>query len=266
MKLLVIVTTIAITLINEGHAESYGINFLGNTSGKVTGSAGVIPIANWNNITNSTFTSGIIQSSDGLSSATLTLSGAASRTWNSGTVNDGGNGSLFNGYMDLGANNNVGSVVTATTVIGGLSGSQYDVFIYVQADAARPGSNTDYLPNYTINGTRYYTATLGGGGFSGFIRAGTTLANNNIYPPSLAYGNYIEVDNVTPVNGVITILGEADTQSWRSPLNGIEIVASTKDPRIISQPAALRLYTGQSAQFSAGGDYLVNGHDFYQWR
>ncbi len=264
MKLWVIVTFVVITLINEGHADSFGINFLGNTSGKVTGSAGVVPMANWNNITNSTFTSGIIQSGDGLTPATLTLSGAASRSWNSGTVNDGGNGSLLNGYMDLGANNTVGSTATATTVIGGLSGSQYDVFLYVQADAARPANNTDYLPNYTINGTRYYAATLGGNGFAGWVRAGTTLANNHNYPPGLTYGNYIEIDNVVPVNGTITILGEADTQSWRSPLNGIEIVASSNLPRITSRPAALQLYTGKSAQFSVTA--TSPSSMFYQWR
>ena len=255
---------IFITAVNQGRAESYGINFLGNTTAKVIGNAGVLPMANWNNITNATFTAGTILSSDGLTSATLMISGAAARAWNSGTVNDGGNGSLLNGYMDLGSNNTVGSTVTATNVISGLPGSQYDVFLYMQADAARPGNNTDRLPNYTINGTRYYTATLGGSSFGGFIRAGTTSANNNNYPPGLTYGNYVEVDNVVPINGTITILGEADTQSWRSPLNGIEIVASTQAPRITNQPAAARLYTGSLAQLSVGA--TSPAPMFYRWR
>jgi hypothetical protein len=259
MAVLIVVFSIC-----QSGAESFGINYLGNMTAGVTGTAGVVPISGWTNIDNATYVNGTIRSSDGSTVATLTLSGAASRGWNSGTANDGGNGSLMNGYMDLGANNNVGSKTAATSVISGLAGSQYDVFLYLQADTARPGNNSDYLPNYNINGVRYYTAVLGGNNFTGFIRADTALTNNNLYPPSLTYGNYIEIDGVMPMNGAITITGEADAQSWRSPLNGIEIVASTKLPRITRQPAAFRLYTGKSVQFSVSAtsaDAMA-----YQWR
>jgi hypothetical protein len=256
-------TVFAVVNAQVVQAEFFGINFLGDTTDKVTGTAGVAPISAWTNIANATFTSGIIRSSDNSVSASLTLSGAAARTWHTGTLNDGANGSLMDGYMDLGANNNVGSAYTATNVISGLTGSAYDVFLYVQADTARPGGSTDRLPNYTINGTRYFTATVGGG-FGGFIQAGTTTANNNTYPSALTYGNYIEIDNVAPVGGAITILGEGDTSSYRSPLNAIEIMASPTVPYIINQPASLRLYTNQTAQFSVAARSMADMA--YQWR
>ena len=206
---------------NIAQAESFGIHFLGNDANQVTGIAGVKPVSGWNNIANSSFTSGSISSSDGLVSATLAMSGNG-RTlgWNSGITADGGSGSLMRGYNDAGVNNSV------TDTISGLTGSAYSVFLYTQGDTKRPANGTDGLPNYTINGTRYYTATMGGGGtFPGFKQGGVTFANSNTYPTALTYGNYIEIDNVVPVNGAITISANSDNGAWRSPLNGIEIVA-----------------------------------------
>ena len=205
---------------NQVLAESYGVNFLGNAGTPVTGSAGVVPIGNWNNIANATFTSGTILSSDGLSSATLSLSGSGSANacWHSGTSADGGNGSLMNGYVDAGPN------APATAAVSGLTGSSYNIYIYVHGDTARPGNDSDWLPNYTVNGITYYTAALGGGSFSGFVAAGITGVNNNTYPPSLTFGNYIEIQNVAPVGGALTISASLDNQTWRSPFNGFEIV------------------------------------------
>jgi hypothetical protein len=210
---------------NQGHAQSFGINFLGNTSDPVTGLAGVLPIGNWNNISNTTFTSGSILSSDGLSSATLSLSGSGSANgWHSGTVSDGGNGSLLDGYMDT------GTTSTGIAAISGLTGSLYNIFIYDEGDAARPGNGGDWLPNYTINGFTYYTATLTGA-FSGFVQGGVTTVNNNTFPTSLVYGNYIEIDNVAPIAGAITVSANSDTQTWRSPFDGFQIVP-TPEPSV----------------------------------
>jgi hypothetical protein len=241
-------------------AESFGIKYLGNTTDTVTGTAGVVPIARWNNIANATFNSGTIVSSDGLISATLTCSGPGkANTWRSGSVPDGGNGSLLDGYNDAGQNGRV------TNVIGGLSGTSYTVYLYTAGDSARPANNTEWLPNYIVNGTEYCTATANGsGGFGGFFQGGISLANINTYPPPVAYGNYIEIDNVLPVGGVITVAANADNRTWRSPLNGIEIVATINAPQIKVQPAAQRLYTGSIAQFSV----VIQGASpfAYRWR
>jgi len=201
--------------------QSFGVNFLGNSGDSVTGSAGVVAIGNWNNIANTNFTSGSIQSSDGLSSVALSLSGGGSANgWHSGTTSDGGNGSLLDGYIDA------GTTSTGTATISGLTGSLYDVYIYDEGDSVRPSNNGDYLPNYAVNGTTYYTATLAGGGsFNGFVEGGIALANNNTYPTDLTYGNYIEIQGVDPIAGAITISANSDTQTWRSPFNGFELVS-----------------------------------------
>src|ERR1022692_4229318 len=237
---------ILVTWTGHARAESFGIHFLGNTSDNVAGSAGVVPISGWNNIANATFASGTILSSDGLASITLTRSGPGrANVWHSGSVTDGGNGSLLAGYNDVTQNN------PATNVISGLTGPAYTIYLYTAGDAARPGNNGDWLPNYTVNGAEYCTATLNGSGvFPGFTQGGITSVNTSAYPPPVVYGNYIEIDNVTPVIGVVTISAGADTRTWRSPLNGIEIVARSNKPLIKEQPASLRLYNGVQAQFS----------------
>ncbi|HEV2692542.1 MAG TPA: hypothetical protein VG347_06560 [Verrucomicrobiae bacterium] len=228
---------ISMPLCNQVNAQSFGVKFLGNTSDNVTGTAGVVAISGWNNIGNG-FSSGSILANDGLTAANLTMSGAfpGDGGWHSGATSDGGNGSLMNGYLDLGAN--IGSH-QATSTISGLTGSSYSIYMYIFGDASHPGNSGDWLANYSINGTTYYAAQLGngtttynttattvGGSFSGFVQGNTYGANFNTASalPS-DFGNYIRIDDVTPVDGAITITGEADAQSWRSPLNGFEIVA-----------------------------------------
>jgi hypothetical protein len=246
-------------IMGYARAESFGIKFLGNSATTVNGSAGVIAITGWNNIAISNFTAGTVWSSDGSVSATLTRSGpGAANTWHSGSAGDGGNGSLLDGYNDLQKNS------PAMNIISGLTGSSYTVYLYTAADTARPSNNGDWLPNYTVNGTVYCTATVdGNGAFLGLIQGGVTAVNNNTYPPALASGNYIEIDNVVPVGGVITITANSDNRTWRSPLNGIEIVASTKAPLIQTPPAAQRLYTNGVAQFTV----VAKGVSplFYNW-
>ena len=231
---------LSISICNQTNAQSFGIKFLGQTTDPVTGSAGVVPISGWNNIANATYNSGTVLSSDGLSSATLTLAGpGAHNTWrSSGGVLTGGNDSLMNGYMDLGGGVNG----TATATISGLvSGSLYNVFIYDYSDQTRPSNNGDWLSNYSVNGGAVsYVPTLGvgtstydatsatvGGAFSSFVQGTTYAANFNTGTANASdFGNYIEFLNVTATGGVITIAGNPDTaNTWRSPLNGFEIVA-----------------------------------------
>lgn len=241
------------------HAECFGIKLLGNTATTVTDSAGLIAITGWTNIATSTFTSGTIYSSDGSFSATLTRSGpGATNIWHSGSAGNGGDGSLLDGYNDCMANS------PATNVISGLTGSSYTLYIYTAADSPRPSNNGDWLPNYTVNGIEYCTATVNGNGaFQGLIQGGVTTQNNNTYPPALTYGNYIEIDNIIPVHGTITISANSDNRTWRSPLNGIEIVATTSAPIIQTQPAAQQFYTNGVAQFSVAVKGVAPV--FYDW-
>jgi len=243
-----------------GKAESFGIKFLGDSATTVSRSAGVMAINGWTNISTATFISGTILASDGSVSATLTRSGpGAAKSWHSGSAGDGGNGSLLDGYNDCMINGSV------TNILSGLTGSAYTVYLYTAGDTARPANNTEWLPNYLVNGTEYCTATLNANGaYLGLIQGGLTSINNNTYPPTLLAGNYIEIDNVVPVAGTITIAANADNRTWRSPLNGIEIVASTKAPLIQLPPTAQRLYTNGVAQFTVAAKSV--NPVFYNWR
>lgn len=89
-----------------------------------------------------------------------------------------------------------------------------------------------------MNGTTYYAPVLGGnnpsqylttcaigGTFTEFVKGTTTSVNNNQPVPVTSFGNYIEVASVTATGGIITVQAEPDTSTYRSPLNGIELVA-----------------------------------------
>jgi predicted alpha-1,6-mannanase (GH76 family) len=241
--------------------QSFGIKFLGDTTDYVTGSAGVVPILGWTNITDGTFTSGTILSSDGSASATLTRSGPGKTdTWDSGAYPDGGNGSLIDGYNDARVNG------ATTNVISGLTGAAYDIYLYTGGDTARPSSGTDWLPNYTVNGTAYYTATLKGydAMLKGFVQGIPTSQNTNTYPSTLVAGHYLKISNVVPVGGAITISANSDTRTYRSPLNGIELVSVGILPEIMSQPSPHRFYTGGSVNFQVQAE--GTGTLGYRWR
>lgn len=257
---LAIAGIIALGTVGSAFAESFGINFLGNaTADTITGTAGVDPIGGWNNITNATFTTGTILSSDGLQSATLTMSGSGSDNgWNNGTTADGADGSLMRGYNDAGINN------PSTNVISGLTGSSYTIYLYVQGDAQRPGNGGDWQPNYTINGTKFYTSTLGGA-FAGFSQGGVALTNTHVFPTPIAYGNYILLQGIVPASGTITISANSDNQTWRSPLNAIQLAAETVavPPSILAQTDSFTNYAGANVQLTvvASGTPLN-----YQWQ
>ncbi len=261
-------------------AESFGVNFVGNTNDPVTGTAGVEPMTNWNNITAGTFTAGNIQSSDGLVSATLNLSGAAAAgSWHSGATADGANGSLMDGYIDGGSGNGGGIAITNT--ISGLTGFSYTVYVYIYGDASHPGDGGQWLPSYSINGVPYFVPALGkatttwnfsttvvGGAFAGFVKATTYATNFSTATANASdFGNYIEIDNVAPVGGVIKIVSEASSQSWRSPLDGFEIVGASVLPAT-TQPAISPtnnpIYAGTLVTLSEAATGQAPLH--YQWR
>ncbi|MES2920630.1 MAG: glycoside hydrolase family 76 protein [Verrucomicrobiota bacterium] len=224
--------------------QRFGIKFLGNTTYPVNTTAGVVPMPNWNNIDNGSFTTGSILSSDGSASATLTISGSGGdREWKSGVYPDGGNFSLLYGYQDAARNE------PATNVISGLTRTAYDIYLYTGGEEIRPAAAGQYLANYTINGTTYYTATKDGRSALWNIVQGTTVpTNSNEYPSTLAPGHYIRINNVVPVGGAITIAANTDNLSFRSPLNGIQLIQLGKAPQILTPPLDHRLYTGGTLQ------------------
>lgn len=283
------------------HADSWGVKYLGRSTSTnsavanggtgptlVTNTAGVVPISGWNNITNYlnsthvSYTNGTIHSSDGLLTATLTISGATqgdgSGGWQSGAPNDGGDGSLVAGYMDLGANIGAHAV---TNIISGLPGTNYTLYVYIYSDNSHPGNGGDYLPNYSANGIIYYAPQYGngtttfdvdvvpvGGPFTGWRKAKATLSNYNTRVVSTNdFGNYLEIDNVIPTQpgGVVTFIGQANNQSWRSPLDGFELVQNTVAvaPSIDAQTSSQTNFSGATVQVQV----VANGSPLnFQWK
>jgi len=241
-------TISGLTLADATNYEFIAANALGSVTNtpvsiSIKGRAGVVPVSGWNNIANATYTVGTstnITSSDGLTSATLTLSDAGvNNAWSSGLTGDGANLSLLDGYIDAG---NYGGI-DAIAAISGLTDASYDVYIYCFPDQTRPSNGTDGLPNYTVNGISYYapllgatgastydatTNSVGGTGFNGFIPATTSTTNDfNQDIPVASFGNYIKLGSVSASGGQITIQAELDTTTFRSPLNGIELVGTS---------------------------------------
>jgi len=225
-------------LVPNDSSASFGVKFLGNTSDNVTGTAGVVPAGNWNNISPDAVST-TITGSDGSTTASFDLSGdQAANAWNSGGGSgDGGNLSLFNGFLDAG--NYGGS--QANAVVGGLAAASYNVYLYCESDGPKPDRGGVFLPNYSINGTVYYFPIMGhtsatgyteegaaGGFFNGYTPTffpSAVLQTNSSQPqPVFYFGNYTVISNVAPVGGVITVIPSADGSSDRSALNGIELV------------------------------------------
>ncbi len=245
--------------------QRFGIKFLGNTTHAVTSTAGVVPMPNWNNIANASFTTGSILSSNGAHSATLTISGSGGdRAWRSGVYPDGGNLSLVYGYQDAGINRD-GINEPAINVISGLTASAYDVYLYTAGESIRPASATEYLSNYTINGTTFYTSTKDGRSVLwNMVRGVTIPTNSNQYPSALVPGHYLRINNVSPVNGAITIAANTDGLSFRSPLNGIQLIQRGNAPQILTHPLDHRLYTGGTLQLEVEAQ-SANAMS-YRWR
>jgi hypothetical protein len=251
-------STLTISNLTSADATNY-IFVAANAYGSITSSpaileikgiAGVNPMSGWNNIDNMNYPLGVttnIYAGNGAATATLTLTDNGIKNgYTSGISGDGANYSLMHGYMDAGANSGQDGVVT----IGGLTDSSYDVYIYCYGDISRPDSATAGLPNYSVNGTIYYAPTLGGSGastytatsssvggdgFNGFTPATTFTTNNFNKDLSVSsFGNYIKISGVVPSGGQITVQAEADTSSFRSPLNGIQLVGADNDGQVFS--------------------------------
>ncbi len=242
MRKTLLLATLAVASSLTVHAESYGVHFLGSTTDSVTGVAGVVPIGNYNNITQAANTFVLNNSAGTLSAATLTLSGpAAAKGWTTGgPTGTGGNDSLIHGYIDSGNSGTQGSV---TLTLAGLTGSSYDLYVYAQGDAARPTNLGDGLPEYTVNGTSYYAALLGGAYGGSLVQAGTQSTELAAFPGGPATkGNYVYVPGVVPtLGGTITIVTNSNDATFRSPVNGLELIA-------VPEPGAyVMMFAGLSA-------------------
>jgi fibronectin-binding autotransporter adhesin len=160
-----------------------GIHFVGSGSSQ-TGSAGVVPIGNWNNLTAiNTSNRALTDSTGAATTATITVSGA--------TENNGSSHSsiqILNGYNY----NNANGAMSAT--ISGIPYANYSLYAYT-VDSA-PGMNDQVM---TIGGQNYYYAPDGGTTYNQIT---------NTYPATFQTGNYVVATQLTGSSQTVTAQGD----------------------------------------------------------
>ncbi len=174
------------------HADSIGVNFLGDSGGQPVGttmasgaSAGVVAQTNWNNPPHAVDqTTPVAVNDDSGSPSGASITWDSNNTWR--VPNNAGSQPLMDGYLDSSGGN-----PTITVTVTGISYASYDVYVYVGSDGnGRTGrtrtnsdvasdiwhrTNTNPFPSY-IEGT---STTEGGAISSNYARyadlSGSTL-------------------------------------------------------------------------------------------
>ena len=198
----------------------------GDADGGVTGPAGVLSTAVWNNLSGANSTAPQVLNADvaGVSTPTAaTVAWTSAGTWAStgrGEENNtatGENGDLMGGYLDTGG---VGGVPVTITVAGlPVVSPAFDVYVYTQGGVNGRGGT------YTIGGvTKEHTVTAGFGG---------TFLEDALDPGTTADSNYLVFRGLTGTGFTLTAVPTVGNPA-RAPINAIEIVA-------VPEPASLSL-------------------------
>jgi hypothetical protein len=199
----------------SAQAAMLGINFVGGggpgPGASVTGTAGVAPQGNWNNLTGATGTSTTLLLDDGTSLAGATVTWTTVGTYDSGAVPANENANLLKGFLDY------NPAVTVTGLPASAASTPYDVYLYLSDDQAGRGGQ------YTVNGAAQRLIE------NGPNPNGTlTLASSD----GSVQGSYGLFSGVTGTT--LTIVTRAT--DFRDPLAGIQIVGLA-----VPEPASLGL-------------------------
>ena len=191
-------------------AQSIGINFStgrtgsAGTIGETT--AGVVPQANWNEVTEATGTQLNLRDSEGARTS-VSVEWEANNAWSiSPGVENGGNNGLMNGYLDT--TNVSETVVTLRNV----PFARYDVIVYADGDGqGREG-------RYSVNGNQIDPLSDNSNwGFPGTFQKVPTEGGS---------GNYALWSDLA--GSLITVRAKAnnDGAGVRAPINAIQIVSA----------------------------------------
>ena len=214
---------------------SVGLNF-GDAGGNVTGTAGVVAQANWNNgagnvgsATNLVDDSG---AGTGMNAAWVSnnlfnVFGAAPTTQDA---------ALMRGYLDT-----TDTSVTRVTLTN-VAYSKYDVYVYFDGDAATGRSG-----NYSVNGT-----TKG------------PLVDSANFPAAGTAANYVQADAPASAGNYAVFSGQtapfvsltAQASNFRAPVNAIQVVAAPDSHPVGYEGISLNFATGNTA--NPGPTNVVN--------
>ncbi len=239
---------------NPTPGAGIGVNFTGNPGG-TTGtnmapgtSAGVVPQANWNNMTDQAAQVSPVSLIDDAGTASgATVTWSANNTW--GIPGNSTGQPLMDGYLDSNATNQ-----TITATFTGIPFGEYEVYIFVGSDGnGRTGrtrvngnADTDIWHATTTNPFTSYlegTATSEGAVVSSNYARYTGLSGSNLTVQTLRGSNNfglhgIQIVETTP-NGAPTVdnLAAQNVTAGSARLRGTLLAAGTSTP-------AARLYWG----------------------
>jgi hypothetical protein len=229
---LALLPCLACGLTGVAQAQSLGLKFAATDPDAATSSlnptdvAGVVPAANWNNLTGNTGTgaSGLSYDNGGAAVAsTATVTWNSPNTWRSTTGNNmfpaGPNRVLTAGYLDSNDTAAGGVTVTVDNLDAVLRSPAYDVYVYFVSDS---GANRGGA--YTIND-----------GTVPQIKYGSTLANPTMHvedPGTDADlsldGTYLRFQGLTGSSFTLTSDTTLTTPNgFRAPVNAIQIVGGS---------------------------------------
>ncbi len=218
-------------------AADIAVNFVGCCSGgtfpaptsmNASDVAGVVPVANWNNLVtsgnNNVAANVALRDIDG-NATPVTITFSADESWGSNVGVDTANKRLFNGYLGPSNGSDGGDTATVSNnqgpyrpiILRNVPDENYKVIFYTVAAGgdnmgagfAIPGSST----------TVYHTLEDNANGWNAdpeFRRSQSTS------PTARVRGNYVQFDNIRPVNGTLTL--DCRAENFRNPLNGIQLV------------------------------------------
>lgn len=215
--------------------------------------AGVVPQANWNNLSGATGTgvSGLSYDNGGTAAASsATVTWTSPNTWRSGANNafpDGPDHKLVNGYLDTGNAANNGVTITVNNLDTAFTSVAYDVYVYFVSD-----SNANRGGAYSVNDGKTnivkYGSTMGTP--TAFVEDPGTDQNLSVD------GNYMVFRRLTGSSFTLkTDTTLTSPNGFRAPVNAVQIVPSTQfGPDFVTQPSNISLYAGRTANFIANVD------------
>jgi hypothetical protein len=196
--------------------------------------AGVVPQANWNNLTGATGTDvgSLVRDDGGASSATVSWAGP--NTWRSTTGNnafpDGPNRKLTAGYLDSNNTAAGGAMVTVNNIDAAIRAPAYNVYVYFVGDSAADRGGAYTLTPSVGSPIVKYGSTLAMP--SAFIEDPGTDADNTLD------GTHLVFRGLTAPSFSIASNTELTTPNgFRAPINAIQIVA-------VPEPTSVMLTCG----------------------
>ena len=217
------------------------VNFTGaNAAGAPTSLlasdvAGVFAVPNWNNILGNNNYQVPLADADGVATP-VTVSFDADESWGSGTGTSTPNRKLMNGYLGPSNDGNPRPIVFRNVPSG-----TYNVIVY----NLRDGQDNHATTVNADFSTTLHVRHQGAGDFNDIFVRGTSTDPNN-----RQLCNYVQFDNVTPVNGTIEV--DVRSETFRAPCNGIQLVDNVQNPiRFVKEPVETTIMEGQTVTFSA---------------